>query len=157
MNAVRSNDRIRNRDCTVGKSQSDAAVDLIQSDQSVAQLDEFVRNGAGQLGVQVSTMSEQIRRTKFLFGGLTENHVEFDFARSPVPVVPGARVEGLFAQSRFEPQPTQNLHGVAADLNSGAEPDELRSLLVHRDIDTYPPEGRRRSEAAHAGADNRNG
>src|SRR5712672_1230209 len=158
MNAVCSNDRIRNRDGTIGKSQPDAAVALIQSDQFVAQLDAFVRNDAGQRGVQVSTMGEQIWRAKFPFGALTENHVEFDFARSPVPVVPGARVEGLFAQSRFEPKPAQNLHGVAADLNSGPKPDELRSLLVHRDIDTYPPpQGRRGGETAHAGPDNRNG
>jgi hypothetical protein len=139
MNAVRCNDRIRNRGCTIGKGQPDAAVALIQSDQPVAQLDAFVRNYAGQRGVQVSAMGEQIGRAKFLFGALAENHVEFDFACSPVPVVPGARVEGLFAQSGFEPQPTQNLHGVAADLNSGPKPDELRSLLVHRDIDTCPP------------------
>ena len=157
MNAVRSNDRIRNRDCTIGKRQSHAAVALLQSDQPVAQLDAFVRNYAGQGGVQVPTMGKQIGRAKFLFGALAENHIEFDFACSPVPVVPGAWVEGLFAQSRFEPQPSQNLHGIAADLNSGAEPDELRSLLVHRDIDTHPPEDRRGSEAAHAGADNRNG
>src|SRR3981081_3581403 len=116
MNAVRSNDRICNRGCTIGKSQSDAIVDLIQSDQPVAQLDVFVRNGAGQGGVQVSTMSQQIGCAKLTFGALTENHVEFDFACSPVPVVPGARVEGLSAQSRFEPQPTQNLHRVAAVL-----------------------------------------
>jgi hypothetical protein len=103
-------------------------------------------------------MGEQIWRAKFLFGALTENHVEFDFACSRVPVVPGTRVEGLFAQSRFEPKPTQNLHGVAANLNSGPKPDELRSLLVHRDIDTYPPpQGRRGGETAHAGPDNRNG
>jgi hypothetical protein len=100
-------------------------------------------------------MGEQIWRAKLTFGALTKNHVEFDFAGSPVPVVPGARVEGLTAQSRFQPQPAQNLHGVAADLNSGAEPDELRSLLVHRDIDTYPPQGRRSSKAAHAGTDDR--
>jgi hypothetical protein len=102
-------------------------------------------------------MGQQIWRAKFLFGALAENHVEFDFACSRVPVVPGTRVEGLFAQSRFEPKPTQNLHGVAANLNSGPKPDELRSLLVHRDIDTYPPQGRRGGETAHAGPDNRNG
>ncbi len=156
MNAVSPDDSIRNRDGTIGKSQPDAAVDLLQSDQPVTELDLFVRNCAGQRGMQVSTMGEQIWRAKLAFGALTENHVEFDFARSPVPVVPGARVEGLFAQSRFEPQPTQNLHGVAADLNSGAKPDESRRLLVHRDIDTHPPQGRSGSEAAHAGTDNRN-
>src|ERR1700682_3915442 len=101
-----------------------------------------MRNCAGQGSVQVPTMSQQIGRTKFLLGGLTKNHVEFDLACSPVPVVPGARIEGLSAQSRFEPQPTQNLHGVPADLNSGAKPDELRSLLAHRDIDPYPPQRR---------------
>src|SRR5258708_29463843 len=100
MNAVRSDDRICDRDCTVGKSQSHAVVGLIQSDQSVAQLDVFGRKYAGQGGVQVPTMSQQIGRAKLAFGALTENHVEFDFACSPVPVVPGARVEGLFAQSR---------------------------------------------------------
>src|ERR1700682_2090784 len=101
-------------------------------------------------------MSQQIGRGEPSFGALTENNVEFGFAGSPVPVVPRARVEGLFAQSRFEPEPPQNLHGVAADLNSGAEPDELRSLLVHGDINADPPQGRRGGEAAHAGADNRN-
>src|SRR5258708_31473721 len=110
MNAVCSNDRIRNRDGAIGKSQPDAAVDLLQSDQSVTELDVFVRNCVGQRGVQVSTMSQQIRAAKLAFGALTENHVGFVFARSPVPVVPAARVEGLFAQSRFEPKPTQNLH-----------------------------------------------
>src|SRR5260370_31359210 len=157
MNAVCSNDRICNSEFAIGKSKPHAAVALIQSDQPVAQLDGFVGNYAGQRGVQVATMGEQIWRAKFLFGALTENLVEFDFACSPVPVVPGARVEGLFAQSRFEPKPTQNLHGVAADLDSGPTPDELRGLLVHRAIDTYTPQGRRGSEAAHAGAANRNG
>src|SRR5260370_2895305 len=123
----------------------------MQSDQFVAQLDVFVRNDAGQRGVQVSTMGEQIWRAKFLFGALTENHVEFDFACSRVPVVPGTRVEGLFAQSRFEPKPTQNLHGVPANLNSGPNPDELRTLLVHRDIHPSPPPPPPASHTAHAG------
>src|SRR6266496_644524 len=103
MNAVRANDRIRNCACTIGESQPDAIVGLVQSDQPAVQLDVFGRNCAGQGGVQVSTMSQQIGRAKLPLGGLTENHVEFDFACSPVPVVPGAWVEGLSAQSRFEP------------------------------------------------------
>src|ERR1700719_3160018 len=99
MNAVRSNDRVRNRDRAIGKRQSDAIAGLIQSDQSVAQLDVFGRYCAGQGGVQVSAMSQQIGRAELAFGALAKNHVEFDFAGSPVPVVPRARVEGLFAQS----------------------------------------------------------
>src|SRR5260370_522128 len=140
MNAVCSNDRIRNRDCTIGKSQPDAAVALIQSDQSVAQLDAFVRNDAGQRGVQVSTMGDQICPAKFLFGALTKNHVEFAFACSRVLFVPGAGEEGLVPQSRFDPNPTQTLQGVAANLNSAPNPDKLRSLLVPRDIDSSPPQ-----------------
>jgi hypothetical protein len=99
-------------------------------------------------------MSQQIRRAKFLFGYLAENHVEFDFAGAPIPVVPGARVKGLLAQSRFESKLAQNLHGVAANLNSSAEPAELRGLLVHRDVDTDAPQRGRRGEAAHASTNN---
>src|SRR5260370_19673160 len=105
MNTVCSNDRIRNRDCTIGKSQPDAAVALIQSAQFAAQLDVFVRNDARQRGVQVSTMGQQIWRAKCLFSPLTENQSDFAFACSRVPVVPRTRREGLFTQSPSDPQP----------------------------------------------------
>ena len=58
MNAIRANDRICDRDGTIGKSQPDAIVGLVQSDQPVVQLDVFAGNRAGQGGVQVSTMSQ---------------------------------------------------------------------------------------------------
>src|SRR5258708_25532337 len=96
---VSPDDSIRTRDGTIGKSQPDAAVALIQSDQFVAQLAVFVRNDAGQRGVQVATMGQQIWRAKFLFGALTDNHVEFDFACARGPVEPANAVEGLFAQA----------------------------------------------------------
>ncbi len=101
-------------------------------------------------------MRQQIGRAEFLFGALAKNHVEFDFAGAPVAVVPGARVEGLRAQSRFQSQPAQHLHGIAADLDAGANPRELRRLLVDGDIDAHPPQRSGGREPTHAGADDRN-
>jgi hypothetical protein len=60
------------------------------------------------------------------------------------------------AQFRLEPEFAQNLHGIAADLNSRSKPAELRGLLVHGDVDADALQRRRRSEAAHAGTNNRN-
>ncbi len=99
MNAVGADDGIRDRRCAIGKSEANAVPGLIQTDELVAQLDALVGNGARQRGVQIATMRQQIRRAEFLFGGFAENHVEFDFAGSPIPVVPGARVKRLLAQS----------------------------------------------------------
>jgi hypothetical protein len=106
--------------------------------------------------VQVDAVRQQIGRAEFPFGVLAKNHVEFDFAGAPVAVVPGARIERLRAQSRFQPQATQHLHGVAADLDAGANPRELRRLFIDGDVDTHPPQRRGGREPTHAGADDRN-
>ncbi len=153
MNAIRGNDRIRHRGCAVGKSQSDTVVDLIESNQPMAQLDAFVGDRPDERSVQVAAMGEQIGRTEPLLGGFAENHVELHVARSPVPVVPGARVERLCSQSFFESELAQDLHGIAADLDSRTDPRELRGLLVHRDIDADPPQRRGARETAHPGTD----
>ena len=63
------------------------------------------------LVMQIAAMCQQIGRTEFLLGAFAENHVEFDFAGTPIPVVPGARIEGLRAQFCLEPEPAQHLHG----------------------------------------------
>ena len=101
-------------------------------------------------------MRQQIRRAKLPFGALAKNHVELDVAGAPVAVVPGTRIEGLRAQPRFQAQSAQHLHRVAADLDPGPDPRELRGLLVDGDVDTYPSECRCGREPAHAGADDRN-
>lgn len=156
MNAVRTNNGIRDRLFTAGKAEANAPLSLIQSNQLVAELYAVAGNSAGQSGMQIAPMSQQIGGAKFPFRYLAENHVEFDFAGSPIPIVPGAWIEGLLAQSRLESNLTQNLHGIAADLNSRTKSCELRGLLIHRDVDAHPPQRRRRSEAAHAGANDRN-
>jgi hypothetical protein len=84
-----------------------------------------------------------------------EDHVELDFAGAPVAVVPRARIKRLLAQSLLQPQSAQHLHRVAADLDAGADPGELRRLLVHRDVDTHAPQCRGGCKPAHAGADDR--
>jgi hypothetical protein len=86
MNAVRGYDGVGNRYCAIGKGKSDAVLGLIQSDQSVAQLDTFVRNCACQSGVQISTMREQIGCAKLPFRRIAEDHVEFNFAGAPILV-----------------------------------------------------------------------
>ena len=53
-------------------------------------------------------------------------------------------------------QATQHLHGVAADLDAGANPRELRRLFIDGDVDTHPPQRRGGREPTHAGADDRN-
>ena len=156
MNAVRANHRIGDRDRPIGEGQPDAVAGLIQSDQSMAQPDVFVGHRTCERGVQIAAMSQQIGRSEHALGAFAENHVELDFAGSPVPVVPGARIEGLRAQSLLEPKLAQNLHGVAADLNAGANPGELRRLLVHHDVEAQAPERGSSRKPAHAGADDRN-
>ena len=101
-------------------------------------------------------MRQQIGRAELLLGALAKDHVEFDFAGAPVAVVPGARIERLRAQPRFQPQPAQHLHGVAADLDAGADPRELRRLFVDGDVDADPPQRRGGRKPTHARADDRN-
>ena len=58
------------------------------------------------------------------------------------------------AQPGLEPQPAQHVHGVAADLDAGAQARELPRLLVDRDLAAGGlRQRRRRREPAHAGAD----
>ena len=45
------------------------------------------------------------------------------------------------------------MHGIAADLDAGADAPELLRLLVDRDVDALEPERRGRRQPAHAGTD----
>ncbi len=133
--------------CAIGKCQANAIADLIESDQLVVEPDHLIGNGAGERRMQVAAMRQQIRRAELLLGALAKNHVELDFAGAPVAVVPGARIERLRAQARFQSEAAQHLHGVAADLDAGAEPRELRRLFVDGDVDADLPQRRRGSQA----------
>ena len=156
MNAVGADHGVGGHACTVGECQPDTFAGIIQPDKFVAELDALIWNGAGERRMKIAAMRQKIGRAKFLFGALAENHVELDFAGAPVAVVPGARVERLRAQSRFQSQPAQHLHGVAADLDAGAQPRELGRLFIDGDVDAYPPQRRGGREPTHAGADDRN-
>src|SRR6516165_410950 len=155
MHAVRTDDRVGDSRCTVGEAQAYARADLIQSDQFMTEPDAFVRYGAGERGMQVAAMGEQIGRSELALGAFTENHVELDFACAPVPVVPGTGIKRLGAQSLLEPKLAQNFHGVAADLNAGAYSRKLRRLFVDGDFDADTAQRGRGGESAHAGADDR--
>ena len=156
MHAVCADDGVGSSGCAIGKAQPYAVAGLVESDQPVAKLDALVGNGARERRMQVSAMRQQIRRAKLPFGGFAEDHVELDVAGAPIAVVPGTRIEGLLAHFSFKPEFAQNLHGVAADLDSGAQSRKLRGLLVDRYLDADPPERRGGRQPAHAGADNRN-
>ena len=155
MNAVCADHGVGHRRCAVGKRQPHAIAGLIQSGQSVVELDAVVGHGARQRRMQVAAMRQQIGRTEFLFGALAEDHVELDFTGAPVAVVPGARIERLSAKPLLQPQPAQHLHGIAANLDAGTEPRELRRLLVDGDVDARALERRGGRKPTHAGADNR--
>ena len=98
-------------------------------------------------------MGEQVGCAVFLLGGRAENHVEQHLAGLPVAVVPRARIEGLGAQLLLEAKPAQHVHGVAADLDAGAQADELPGLLVDRNVDAHLAQCGRGGEAAHARTD----
>src|SRR5579863_9551962 len=104
--------------------------------------------------MQIAAMRQKIRGAKLLFGCLTEDHVEFNLAGAPVPVVPRTRIKCLGPESGFEAQLPQHLHRVAADLNSRSEPRELWRLLIHRCFNVDAAKGSGCGEAAHARANN---
>src|SRR5437868_6446443 len=135
MNAIRPDHGIGGHACTIGECQADTFTGLIQPDKPVVEPDAFIRNGAGERRMKIAAMREQIGRAKLLFGALAKNHIEFDFTGAPIAVVPGARVERLRAQPRFQSQPAQHLHGITADLDAGPDPRELRGLFVDGDVD----------------------
>ena len=93
MHAVRADNCIAECGCAIGKVQAHAIADLIQSDELMTELDAFGRHGAGERGVQIAAMGEQIGRAELALGAFTEDHVELDVAGSPVPVVPGTGIK----------------------------------------------------------------
>ena len=155
MHAVGADHGIGDCGRAVGESQAYAVSGLIQSGELVAESHAFVGYGAGERRVKIAAMREQVGRAEFLFGALAEDHVELDVATLPVPVVPGARVERPATHALLQPQLAQHLHGVAADLDSGAQPRELLRLLIDRDRDADPAQRGGGCEPAHAGANDR--
>jgi hypothetical protein len=103
----------------VGKREPNVLAGFLQPDQFVIEPDAFIRNGTGERRMKIPAVRQKIGRAKLLLGALAENHVELDLAGAPIAVVPGARIERLRAQPRFQPEPAQHLHGVAADLDAG--------------------------------------
>jgi hypothetical protein len=89
--------------------------------------------------VEIAAVGQQIGCAVALFSGLAKNHVKADLAGVVILVVPGPRVKRRRAQCRFQPEAAQHLHGVATDLDTGAEPGKAPSLLVNRDLGTAPP------------------
>jgi hypothetical protein len=58
---------------------------------------------------------------------------------------------------RFEPEPAQHLHRIAADLNAGAQASEFRRLFVDVDADARPMQRGGGRQPAHASSHNRDG
>src|SRR6185437_1471995 len=141
---------------TIRKAQPNAVGGFIKADELMIQPDMLVGHGACERRMQVAAMGQEIGCAELRFRALAEDHVELDFTGAPVAVVPGARIERLAAHARFEPEPAQHLHGVATDLDAGAEPGELARLLIYGHVDADPPQRRRGRKTAHAGADDRN-
>ncbi len=142
----------------VREREADAAVGLLfEADQLVIEMHGLRGNGAGERGVQVAAMAQQIGRAVFRLGAFAEDHVEADLAGVVFPVVPGARIERMRAHRCFQPEPAQHLHGVAADLDAGAEPGEFRGLFVDVGLDAGAVQGGGGREAAHSGPDNGHG
>ena len=137
---------------SVGEAQSNAACRLLDAGQTMVEPQAVRRDDACQRFVKVAAMGQQIRRAVLRLGRGAEHHVEQDLAGLPVPVVPRARIEGLGAQHRFQPQAAQHMHGVAADLDAGAQPRELPRLLVDGDGEALLAERRRGGQSPHAGA-----
>ena len=106
---------------------------LVDAGQPVIEPDQLGRHGARQRRMQVAAMGQQIGRAVVLSAAGPNIMSNSTSPVSPVPVVPRARIEGVGAQPRLEAQPAQHVHGVAADLDAGAEPRELPGLLVDRD------------------------
>ena len=116
-----------------------------------------IRHDAGQGGVEIAPVRQQVRCAITLLGGFAEDHVEANLARIEVPVIPGAGTERGRAQFRLKSKGAQDFHRVKTDLNAGSDTSEAPSLLIDGDVDTDPPQRCRGRKSAHSRADDRNG
>ena len=98
-----------------------------------------VGHNARQRRVKIAAVRQKVRSAVAFFGGLAEDHVEANLAGVEVLVVPGAWIKRRRAQDRLKAEVAQNLHGVTADLDSGAEAREAPGLLVDRNFNADPP------------------
>src|SRR5215469_8577325 len=107
--------------------------------------------------MQIATMRQEIRRSPAILRRFTEDHVEANRTRIIVLVVPGSRIKSRRAQGGLEPEGAQDLHGVAANLDTRTKATEAGGLLVHGDLNAGAPERRRSRKASYPRSDDRNG
>jgi len=158
VNAVSANDGIGVGPHAISEIKPDTAVSaLFERDELMIEPQHAIRHDAGQGGVEIAAVRQQVRCAITLLGGFAEDHVEANLASIEVPVIPGAGIERGRAQFRLKSKGAQDFHRVKTDLNAGSDTSEAPSLLIDGDVDTDPPQRCRGRKSAHSRADDRNG
>ncbi len=105
MDPVGRHYRVVPRVAAIGEPEHDRRAVVRQSGDLVAEADASGGHGAGQGGVQVAAVREQIRRAVPLFRTVAEDLVVEHLAGARVAVVPGPGVERLLPHPRLETEP----------------------------------------------------
>src|SRR5262245_36660723 len=98
-----------------------------------------------------------MRKAESCFDGAGQWGAQQSAAVLPAPLVPGERTHTHFGEFVRKPQPMQDARRVGADLDAGANLAQDSRTFVNVYIEAGVQEGKRRSQAAEAAANNCNG
>ncbi len=153
MHPVGADDGIGGLARSVGEAEQDGIPAPVDADQPLFEGDQLRRHGGEQRRVQIAAVHQQIGRAVSCLGVLPESQLEKILAAVPDAIGPRRRLEGEPAQQGLQSERAQDVHGVGAHLDAGAEALELLRLLVELHLGTLARQERRQRQSADAGAD----
>src|SRR4029079_1176328 len=117
-------------------------------------MDDFARQPRSERAVQLGAMHAEIGR---IVEALRHRQFARDLAGVANAIEMRVRREGRFAQPLFDTDAAQHLHRVRHHLDAGADARKTARLFVDLHVGPDLPQGGGGGEAAHAGADDRDG
>ncbi len=153
---VGADDGVRGGALPIGKAQGDAGAVALEADELLLIRDQLRRHGGEEGRVQIAAVHQEIGRAVPLLRLGAEGQLGQVLAGVPHAGSPRARLEGLPAQLRLEPERAQHAHGVRAHLDAGADALELLGLLVDPHVGALPRQEAGQRQPADAGADDCN-
>jgi hypothetical protein len=142
---------------TIGKRENDLTSAVVHAYQLLVQVDGAGLEQVEQRGMHLRTVHHDVigavARLRLLAHGMQIG----DFGGVPLAVVGEFRNKSDFKHPLLNAERARGFHAVGRELQRGADAREARCLLIHLRLDTEALQRRGSGEAAHAGADNRNG